>query len=71
MEWQQLHQLSEEYQLQLLEADKLHKKSENLEKLLSHAKREIDLYQWDLHNARQQLNKLENFSFINLSPVYF
>lgn len=27
MEWQQLHQLSEEYQLQLLEADKLHKKS--------------------------------------------
>ncbi|MEK3766256.1 MULTISPECIES: hypothetical protein [unclassified Solibacillus] len=66
MEWQQLHQLSEEYQLQLLEADKLHKKIENVEKLLSHAKREIDRHQLDLQNARQQLNKLENFSFINL-----
>ncbi|MBD8036957.1 hypothetical protein H9635_09390 [Solibacillus sp. A46] len=66
MEWQQLHQLSEEYQLQLLEADKLHKKNENVEKLLSHAKREIDRHQLDLQNARQQLNKLENFSFINL-----
>lgn len=66
MEWQQLHQLSEEYQLQLLEADKLHKKIENVEKLLSHAKREIDRHQLDLQNARQQLNKLDNFSFINL-----
>ncbi|MBD8033411.1 MULTISPECIES: hypothetical protein [Solibacillus] len=66
MEWQQLHQLSEEYQLQLLEAKKLHKKIENVEKLLSHAKREIDRHQLDLQNARQQLNKLDNFSFINL-----
>lgn len=66
MEWQQLHQLSEEYQLQLLEAEKLHKKIENVEKLLSHAKREMDRHQLDLQNARQQLNKLENFSFINL-----
>lgn len=66
MEWQKLQQQAENYQLQFLEAEKLHKKIETVERLLTHAEREIDRHESDLQNVRKQLNKLEAFSFVNL-----
>ncbi|MGN7479779.1 hypothetical protein ACTHOQ_18315 [Solibacillus silvestris] len=66
MEWQQLQQQAEHCQLQLLEAEKLHKKIETVERLIAHAEREIGRHQLDMQNARKQLNKLEAFSFVNL-----
>lgn len=66
MEWQKLQQQAQTYQLQLLEAEKLHKKIETVERLLTHAEREIDRHESDLQKVRKQLNKLEAFSFVNL-----
>ena len=66
MDWQQLQQQAERYQLQLLEAEKLHKKIETVKRLLTHAEREIEYHESDLQDVRKQLNKLEAFSFVNL-----
>lgn len=66
MEWQQLQQQAEQYQIQLLEAQKLSKKIETIELQILHAEQDVKRYQQDLRNARQQLNKLEEFSFVNL-----
>lgn len=66
MEWQKLQQQAEHNQLQLLEAEKLHKKIETVKRLLTHAQREIERHELDLQNMRKQLNKLETFSFVNL-----
>lgn len=66
MGWQQLQQQSEQYHIQLLEAEKLNKKIESLEQQILHAEQDVEQYQQDLQKTRQQLNKLEEFSFVNL-----
>ena len=66
MEWQQLQKQTESYQLQLIEADKLKTKKSKVERLIDHAKRDIERYQHDIQLARKELNKLEGFSFVNL-----
>jgi hypothetical protein len=66
MEWQELQQQSKQYRLQLLELDKLIKKKMTVERLVKHAQHEIEKYTADLQQARNQLDKLEGFSFINL-----
>lgn len=66
MGWQQLQQQSEQYYIQLLEAEKLNKKIESLEHQIQHAGQDTKQHEQDLQKARQQLNKLEGFSFVNL-----
>ncbi|WP_339194793.1 hypothetical protein MKY27_09985 [Solibacillus sp. FSL R5-0449] len=66
MGWQQLQQQSEQYQLQLLEAEKLNKKIESLDQQIQHAEQDMNRHERDLQKTRQQLNKLESFSFVNL-----
>lgn len=66
MQWQQLQQATEKYKLQLLEAEKLHKKQKTVERLIQHAEREIERFELDLKQVRKNLNKLEESSFINL-----
>lgn len=66
MGWQQLHQQTEQYHIQLLEAEKLSKKIESLELQIQHAEQNVEQHERDLQNTRQQLNKLEEFSFVNL-----
>ncbi|MCH7321478.1 hypothetical protein LZ480_06180 [Solibacillus sp. MA9] len=66
MEWQQLQLASENYKLQLLEAEKLHKKQTTVERLMKHSEREIARFELDMQQARKALNKLEQSSFINL-----
>lgn len=66
MEWQQLLLETENYKLQLLEAEKLHKKQTTVERLIQHAEREIDHFEQEMQQARIALNKLEQSSFINL-----
>lgn len=66
MEWQQLQLASENYKLQLLEAEKLHKKQTTVERLMKHAEREIEHFEQEMQQARKALNKLEESSFINL-----
>lgn len=66
MEWQQLQLTTENYKLQLLEAEKLHKKQTTVERLIQHAEREIEHFEQEMQQARIALNKLEQSSFINL-----
>lgn len=66
MEWQQLQLTTENYKLQLLEAEKLHKKQTSVERLIQHAEREIEHFEQEMQQARIALNKLEQSSFINL-----
>lgn len=66
MEWQQLQQQSENYKLQLLEVEKLNKKKITMERLIQHAQREITHFNQELASARKDLNKLEEYSFVNL-----
>lgn len=66
MEWQQLQLMTENYKLQLLEAEKLHKKQTTVERLIQHAEREIEHFEQEMQQARKALNKLEQSSFINL-----
>lgn len=66
MGWQQLQQQAEQYHIQLLEAEKLSKKIESLELQIQHAEQNVEQHERDLQNTRQQLNKLEEFSFVNL-----
>ena len=66
MGWQQLQQQAEQYHIQLLETEKLSKKIESLEHQIQYAEQNVEQYERDLQNTRQQLNKLEEFSFVNL-----
>lgn len=66
MGWQQLQQQAEQYHIQLLESEKLSKKIKHLELQIKHAEQDIEQHQQTLKDARQQLNKLEGFSFVNL-----
>ena len=66
MQWQLLQQATENYKLQLLEADKLHKKQATVERLIQHAAREIERFELDMQQVRKDLIKLEKSSFINL-----
>lgn len=66
MGWQQLQQQAEQYHIQLLESEKLRKKIKHLELQIKHAEQDIEQHQQTLKDARQQLNKLEGFSFVNL-----
>ncbi|AWE07856.1 hypothetical protein DCE79_10860 [Lysinibacillus sp. 2017] len=66
MEWQQLQKQSENYKLQLLEVEKLNKKKITMERLIQHAQREITHFNQELASARKDLNKLEEYSFVNL-----
>ena len=66
MEWQQLQQETQKFKLQLLEVEKLQKKQSTVERLIQHAEREMERHNLDLYNARKELNKLEEFSFVNL-----
>lgn len=66
MQWQELQQQTENYQLQLLNVEKLNKKKITVDRLISHAEREIFHYSTELEKARMELDKLEGFSFVNL-----
>ncbi|WP_274309920.1 hypothetical protein [Solibacillus daqui] len=66
MEWQQLQLATENYKLQLLEAEKLHKKQTTVERLMKHAEREIEHFEQEMQQARKALNKLDQSSFVNL-----
>lgn len=66
MNWQQLHQQSEQYKLQLLQLNKLKKQQQAIEKQIMYVHSKIEENEHQLKNARKQLNKMDQFSFINL-----
>ena len=66
MDWQQLQQEVENYQLQLLTVDKLKKQQVTIEQQINHIKSDVRSYEEQLMTARKQLDKLERFSFVNL-----
>ena len=65
MNWNELLQLETYYQHQLATATKMHKKKEAIEQQIAHAQSEIAHYEQQLLDVRTQLDKLEQFSFIN------
>ncbi|WP_107838582.1 hypothetical protein [Metasolibacillus meyeri] len=66
MVWQQLQQQYTDYQLRLLAIEKLVKQKQAIEQQMRRAQREIEGYEAQLIDARKQLNKLDQFSFIQL-----
>lgn len=66
MEWQQLQQQYSDYQLRLRAIEKLTKQKQAIEKQMRRAQREIEGYEAQLIEAKKRLNKLEQFSFLQL-----
>ncbi len=66
MNWKQLQQQSEQFQLQLLQVNKRQKQQQAIEQQILHAERNIDSYERQLEEVRRQLNKMDQFSFVNL-----
>ncbi|MEG0472488.1 MAG: hypothetical protein RR588_09150 [Solibacillus sp.] len=66
MEWAQLQQQAENYQLQLLNIDKWKKQQVTLERLIQHANREIKYFETELVAAKKELQKLGKTSIVNL-----
>ena len=66
MNWEQLQQQSDQFQLQLLQANKLKKQQHAIEQQILNAKRNIESYEKQLAELKKQLNKMDKFSFVNL-----
>lgn len=66
MNWEQLQQQSDQFQLQLLQANKLKKQQHAIEQQILNAKRNVESYEKQLAELKNQLNKMDKFSFVNL-----
>ncbi|MEC1178199.1 hypothetical protein P9B03_06860 [Metasolibacillus meyeri] len=66
MVWKELQQQYTDYQMRLLTIEKLVKQKQAIQKQMRRAQREIEGYEAQLIDARKQLNKLDQFSFIQL-----
>lgn len=66
MEWKELQQQYTDYQMRLLAIEKLTKQKQAIEQQIRRAQRDIESYEQQLFEARKQLNKLDQFSFVQL-----
>jgi hypothetical protein len=66
MELTEMQHKLQDYKRQLKTLEKLKKQKEIIDGQIAHAKDDIEKYEQSLKEARKRLNKLENFSFVNI-----